>query len=143
MSIESMPEFVPPTPGGSSESFNQPSQTPNVASSSFERDRIVRSFARGKKIKTATTAVIQTRAQFVDYLRSNDMDLWTSAVEFQNSGDFIMSSYVVYPSHNNLKEPLGAFLQRYPHLAQPVMAIRDALRPMQQNMQVKTKKFYE
>jgi hypothetical protein len=68
------------------------------------------------------------------------MDLYTSAVEFQHSGDFIMSSYIVYTNYNNYQEPLATFLQRYPQFQQAVIAIRDRLRPAQQNMQVLTPK---
>jgi hypothetical protein len=141
-----MPEFIPPMPqqftpptrGDNGANINQANNY-NVAAST-ERERLFRSVARSNKIKGATSAVIQTRAQLVQYLRQNGLDLWTSAIEFQQSADFIVSSYVVYPKHNNFKETLSAFLQRYPNLQPVAIAIRDQLRPAAANMQVVTPK---
>jgi hypothetical protein len=65
--------------------------------------------------------------------------LLTSAVEFQQSGDFIHSSYVVYLNHGRFKESLGEFLSRYPQMSQQVEAINEQLKPVQTKMQVLTK----
>lgn len=95
-----------------------------------------RSVARSVKIKAAATKVINTRAQFKKYLNQNGMDLYTSAVEFQQTKDFIFSSYVIYLNYNGFQEPLSSFLQRYPQLQQPVMQIRDRLRNVADDMEV-------
>ena len=138
--IPSMPQqFTPPSSGDSGNVNINQANNFNVAASS-ERERLFRSVARSNKIKGATSTVIQTRSQLVQYLRQNGLDLWTSAIEFQQTADFIVSSYVIYPKHNNFKEPLGAFLQRYPNLQAVAVAIRDQLRPAAGNMQVVTPK---
>lgn len=134
-----MPSYTPPSGDGSG-NINQ-SQGFNLAPSS-ERDRVARSVARSAKIRTATSAVVQTRAQFVAYLKQGGLDLWTSAVEFQSTADFILSSYVIYTNHNNFKEPLTQFLQRYPNLQSVANSIKDQLRPTAVNMQVVTPKGY-
>jgi hypothetical protein len=129
-------DFTPPTPGsgdpsaGSSGSFNQAPRT--------ERDRIIKSVARSRKVKAAASAVIQTRSQFVQYLRQGGLDLVTYAVTFQKTGDFILSSSVVYPKHQGYREPLAQFLQRYPNLQAAAIAIRDQLKPLQNQMDVKS-----
>ncbi|MEM1312793.1 MAG: hypothetical protein AAGF07_05020 [Patescibacteria group bacterium] len=129
------PQFIPPS--GAEVQNGNINQTANFnVAPSTERERILRSVTRSTKIKSATTSVIQTRAQLVQYLRQNGLDLWTSAVEFQNSHDFILSSYVIYPKHNNFKEPLQAFIDRYPNLKPVAIAIRDQLKPAGQSMQV-------
>ena len=139
--------FAPPTPqapqipsGNNSGNLPQQSNYAPHQESRESQGEFGRSVARSAKIKQATTGIIRTRSQFKQYLLQNGMDLYTSAVEFQQTGDFILSSYAVYLQHNNYKEPLGEFLQRYPNLQVPVMNIRDQLRPMQQSMQVLTPK---
>jgi hypothetical protein len=139
--------FTPPMPqmpqmpsGGDSNSFNSAPQQNNFGPSQEKQSQWTRSVARSAQIKNATNTVIKSRSQFKAYLQQNGMDLYTSAVEFQHSGDFIMSSYIVYTNYNNYQEPLATFLQRYPQFQQAVIAIRDRLRPAQQNMQVLTPK---
>jgi hypothetical protein len=130
------PPQIPQGPVGA------PNQAPNQinAPSGFEREsQLSRSVARSGKIKQAANAVIKTRADFKAYLQSNGLDLFTSAVEFQQLGDFITSSYVIYRNHGDYQEPLSAFLARYPQLQQAVVEIRDRLRPVQQYMDVKSK----
>jgi hypothetical protein len=130
--------FTPPQmPQGMGNFGNLPNQA--NAPRGFESEGSVgRSVARSGQIKQATQAVINTRSDFKNYLLSNGLDLYTSAVEFQNSGDFIASSYVIYLNHGGYQEPLSAFLQRYPQLQQPVMQIRDRLRQVQPYMNVQT-----
>jgi hypothetical protein len=133
---------MPQSSGENGQNLGAPNQS-NYAPRQESREtknEFARSVARSGKIKQATSAIIRTRSQFKQYLLQNGMDLYTSAVEFQQSGDFIMSSYIVYLQHNNLKEPLFQFLQRYPNLQQPVINIRDQLSSAQQNMQVLTPK---
>jgi hypothetical protein len=139
-----MPEFIPqmPTqqfvpPSGGDTNGGNINQAPNFnVAPSTERERLLRSVARSTKIKSATTSVIQTRSQLVQYLKQNGLDLWTSAVEFQKSHDFIVSSYVIYPKHNNFKEALVEFLKRYPNLQPVAAAIRDQLKSAGPDMQV-------
>lgn len=99
-----------------------------------------KSVARSAKIKSATGAIIKTRQDFKNFLLQNGMDLFTSAVEFQQTGDFILSSYILYKNFNDFKEPLASFLQRYPQLQQSVIQIRDSLRPVQKDMEILTPK---
>lgn len=132
-----MPPQPASAPSSSDTGLNQP-QLANIPAATEQQKQIARSVARGRKIRAATSTVIQTRGQLVSYLRQNGLDLLTSSLEFQQTGDFITSSYVVYPSHGNLKEPLVEFLRRYPSLQEPILAIRDSLRPLQDQMQVRT-----
>jgi hypothetical protein len=134
-----MAEFAPPQeyfpPAGGNADATSPSIS-NVSPGQEFQKQWARSVARSAKIKNATTTITHTRSQFVQYLRQGGLDLWTSAVEFQQTGDFIISSYVIYPKHNDFKEPLAQFLRRYPNLQPAAIAIRDAVRPAQSNMQV-------
>jgi len=147
MSQEFVPpnfEAVPNQPSnpGQNGNFNAPN-LPNSAPRQENREQMgqfAKSVARSAKIKKATTSIIKTRQDFKNYLLQNGMDLFTSAVEFQATGDFIKSSYVIYKNHQNYQESLVDFLTRYPNLQQPVMQINEQLRPQQQNMQVLTPK---
>lgn len=82
---------------------------------------------KSRAIRNVTQAIIKTRAQLKKYLQNSGLDLYTSAVEFKQTGDFILSSYVVYPKHDNQKEALKDFLKRYPDLSQACLYIRDNL----------------
>ena len=137
--------FLPPMPQNVSipngdPSFNAAPNTSNVAPSNEKQSQWSRSVARSAQIKRATSAVITTRSQFKTYLQQNGMDLFTSAVEFQQNGDFILSSYILYKNYKNYQEPVASFLQRYPQLQEAVIAIRDRLRPAAANMKVATPK---
>jgi len=141
--------FMPPqmpqmqqTLGGNNPGGN-PNSAPNVSNYAPNQEQMGRwqqSVARSAKIKKATGSIIKTRADFKNYLLQNGMDLFTSAIEFQRSGDFVMSSYILYKNYNDYKEPLAVFLQRYPQLQQPVILIRDMLKNSQQDMQIVTPK---
>jgi|GEM_PF-2047019 len=133
-----MPQNLPPVGGDSN--FNSAPNVINVAPAAESQSQWTRSVARSAQIKQATTAVITTRSQFKSYLQQNGMDLFTSAVEFQQNGDFILSSYIIYKNYKNYQEPLASFLQRYPQLQEPVIAIRDRLRPAAGHMKVTTPK---
>lgn len=139
----SQPSFqgpsMPSNPGQNSNFPQQNNYAPRQESRETKNE-FARSLQRSAKIKKATSSIIKTRSEFKQYLLQNGMDLYTSAVEFQQNGDFIMSSYVVYTNHNSYKEPLKQFLERYPNLQQPVINIRDQLFASQQNMQVLTPK---
>lgn len=134
--------FVPPMPqmpaqvagsgfGSAPNQINQPASTE-------QQGQWAKSVARSANIRQATGTVIKTRSQFKAYLKQNGMNLVTSAVEFQATGDFIASSYVEYINYDNMSEPLGQFLSRYPQLQQAAIEIRDRLRPVQGQMQVIT-----
>lgn len=94
--------------------------------------------ARSRQTRQAAKTIIATRSQFKAYLQASGLDLYTSAVEFQRTGDFIMSSYVTYPKNGGFQEPLASFLQRYPQLQAIAVNIRDHLRPVQSQMQIVT-----
>jgi hypothetical protein len=129
--------FVPPNIGNSADANGQ--GTPNVANIAPGQERnnqILRTVAKSQKIRKATSTIIKSRAQFKAYLQQNGLDLFTSAIEFQTTGDFILSSYVRYPNYNNYLEPLTSFLPRYPNLIAPVTAIRDQLRGAKGDMDV-------
>lgn len=137
--------FLPPMPQNFAPSSEDPNinaapNVSNVAPGSERQNQWARSVARSAQIKHATSAVITTRSQFKTYLQQNGMDLFTSAVEFQQNGDFILSSYILYKNYKNYQEPLASFLQRYPQLQEAVIAIRDRLRPAATHMKVVTPK---
>jgi hypothetical protein len=111
----------------------------NIASGQEQQNNIASSVQRGKALQKAIQTVISSREDLVQYLRSAGLDLVTSGVEFQDTGDFIQSSYVVYPSHNNQKEALRSFINRYPQLKDSIEAINQTLRPVQTYMQIRTK----
>ncbi|MEI6729083.1 MAG: hypothetical protein WCK98_05565 [bacterium] len=138
--------FAPPVPQfqapnqGDPNGVNGGPQFNNTGPGQESQSQWTRSVARSARIRSATSTIIKTRGQFKAYLQSNGMDLYTSAVEFQHTGDFILSSYILYSNYNNYKEPLAAFLQRYPTMQQPVIAIRDSLISVKGSMQVITPK---
>jgi len=137
------PTFEAPASGDSQGNYNSAPNQNNSAPRQEGREaqgQWAKSVGRSKVIKQATNFVIKTRSQFKVYLQGQGMDLYTSAVEFQESGDFIASSYVIYRNYQDYKEPLFSFLQRYPSLQQPVLNIRDSLAPAKSHMQVITKK---
>jgi hypothetical protein len=101
-----------------------------------------KSVARSRSTRQATKVIINTRADFKEYLAQYNLGLVTSAVEFQRNGDFIASSYIVYLTEDNKKEPLRSFLKRFPQLQEAVQKIRDSLRPVQNKMQVITRPSY-
>jgi hypothetical protein len=104
-------------------------QSPNTFSKSVQRSKV---------IKKTTSSIISSREDFAMYLRKSRLDLLTSAIIFQETGDFINSSYIVYMDHNNTKEPLALFLQRYPDLLEPIQKINESLKPLQSSLQIKT-----
>lgn len=126
--------FAPPS-GGNAGDFNAPSVA-NIAPGQERNNQVLKTVAKSQRIRRATSSIIRSRSEFKVYLQQNSLDLYTSAVEFQATGDFILSSYIRYPLHNNYLEPLGSFLQRYPNLVGPVSAIRDQLRPVKNDMDV-------
>jgi hypothetical protein len=109
---------------------NMPSSVNQV--SGFERqNNFARSVQKSRAVKQAARIVITTREELTNYLRQSNLDLLTSSVEFKETGDFVASSYVVYKDHNNFKENLSIFIERYPALKPAVQAIAEKLRPSQ------------
>jgi hypothetical protein len=104
-------------------------QSPNTFSKSVQRSKV---------IKKTTNSIISSREDLVIYLRKSRLDLLTSAVIFQETGDFIVSSYIIYLDHNNTKEPLAMFLQRYPNLLEPIQKINSDLKPLQNSLQIRS-----
>lgn len=136
MNTPNIPKNIPTS---ASNSLNLPSQS-NLVGSGLERinNTFSNSVQRSKVIKKATASIISTRGDFVVYLRKSRLDLLTSAVVFQDTGDFIISSYIIYLDHNNTKEPLSSFLQRYPNLIEPIQKINDSLKSLQSNLKIKS-----
>jgi hypothetical protein len=144
-----IPQNIPQTPSqtaGGNESGYTPNQI-RQAPSFEQQSQVLKVAARGKKIKAGATAIINTRQDLKSYLANNGIELYTSAIDFQETGDFILSSYVVFKAYNGYQETLANFLQRYPQLQQSVEIIRDKLRPAQAYMEVSTKvqvpKYYD
>lgn len=127
--------FAPPGGGGDSGGPNI-SNTAGIAPGQEKLTGWAKSVAKSQTTRAATTTIKFTRSQFKVFLNQNGMDLITSAVEFQKNGDFIFSSYVLYKTHPNIKEPLSLFLKRYPQYQSAAIAIRDHLKPLQANMQI-------
>jgi hypothetical protein len=98
-----------------------------------------RSISRSKRIKAAAKTIIATRQDLADYLAQGGLKLLTSSIEFQQTGDFIRSSYVIYTQHNDVSEPLANFLERYDFLKEVAEKINQDLKPTQGQMQVLTK----
>jgi hypothetical protein len=133
------PNIPRSNPSAPSNGPQQPNQS-NVAGAGFEQspNTFSKSVQRSKVIKKATSGIISSREDFTLYLRKSRLDLLTSAVIFQETGDFIESSYIVYLDHNNTKEPLASFLQRYPNLLEPIQKINDSLKPLQSSLQIRS-----
>ena len=113
--------------------------TPNRVgmSPSQEREKRHRQMiSNSHSIRKASAKIITTRQDFKEYLINQGLDLLTSATEFQKTGDFIVSSWVIYPKHQDFKEPLEEFLIRYPQLQQAAKLIRQALKPFQKDIKV-------
>jgi hypothetical protein len=130
-----IPRNIPPA--GSGNGVNVPNQA-NIPGS-FERkeNNFGSSVQRSRTVKQATSAIISSREDFVVYLKKSGLDLLTSAIMFQETGDFIASSFVVYVNHDHVKEPLAQFIQRYPSLLEPLQRINESLKPLQGSLQIK------
>lgn len=124
--------FRPPVINNTGPS-NISSQT-NYAVSGLESNEAYRVATRARSTRQATQLIINTRSSFKKYLQQQGLNLITSSVEFRKTGDFIMSSYVVYVNHDNHRENLMEFLKRYPALQEPVIQIRNNLKNSQKLM---------
>ncbi len=92
---------------------------------------------RAKAMRPIGRKIKNTRQELVDYLAENNVGLVTSALEFQNTGDFILSSYVIYHEYRDLREPLSEFITKYPDIKSSAESIREILFPLQGQMRVK------
>ncbi len=135
----SMPQFTPPQAGGDPNNTNSAPNISNSGPRQESQSQWSRSVSRGKAVKKATSTVINTRSELVSFFRKSGLDLMTSAVEFQANGDFIQSSYVIYPQQNNFKESLSDFLLRYPTIKPAATTINERLKSVQSQMQVISK----
>jgi hypothetical protein len=106
----------------------------NIPSGQEKQNDFAQALARSTVVKQATTAIINSRADLITWLRSHNLDLVTSATKFQNTGDFIQSSYVVYAK--NQMEPLQDFVSRNQALESAVQSINHQLKAQQSNMNV-------
>jgi hypothetical protein len=92
-----------------------------------------------KKVQTARKAskiIIKTREELSQYLLKQRIKLVTSAVEFQKTGSFLQSSYVLYLDFGNASEKLNEFIKRYPTLVESVNQINKNLKGYQGMMQL-------
>ena len=136
--MNQIPQFIPPVQSTPNTSSTETPNQPNVPGSFEKQSQQARTATRSRKVRAATNQIINSRASFANYLAQGGLGLLTSSIEFQQNGDFILSSYVVYPDHKNFKEPLPQFLSRYPELQQSVIAINDQLKPLQGDMEIIT-----
>ena len=121
----------------SADSLNLAPSSNNQPSGFEKQNNWARSVQRSKIFKQGASVVINTRLQLVNYLKQSNLDLLTSSIEFEETGDFILSSYVMYKDHNNFKESLTIFIDRYPALKPAVEVIRERLRPIQNQLKIK------
>ncbi len=131
--IPQAPRNIPKTLSGNESSPNI-SNTPG----GFEQkeNSAAAAISRSQSVRQATGAIINTREGFVKFLNDNGLDLLTSAVKFQKTGDFIYSSIIIHTNSGGQTEPLSEFLTRYPQLTENVEKIRDSLSSSQSNMNV-------
>jgi hypothetical protein len=127
-----MPSSNPVTP----DSFRQFPNQSNIASGLEKEGTFTRSIQKSRAFKQAANVVISTRQQLAEYLKQSKLDLLTSSIEFAKTGDFIISSYVVYTEYAGYKENLSVFVERFPALRQSVEALRDKLRPVQNSLNI-------
>jgi hypothetical protein len=127
--IPNIPKNIPQ--GTSVTGSNIPNQSNIPGSFEQKENSFSKSVQKSKTVKRAAATIISSREDFVAYLKKGGLDLLTSAVLFQESGDFIQSSFVIYTNHNNVKEPLSEFLLRYPNLVSPLEKINNDLRGLQ------------
>lgn len=130
--------FQPPSP--QPRNMEVPNQQFEAPTGIEGKGELSRSVVRSYTIRKATNTIITTRDELAAYLLQYNIKLLTSSVEFQQSGDFLTSSYVLFEYQGNITESLEAFLKRYPSLVETVEKIRQTLRPIQSIMQVTTPK---
>lgn len=111
---------------------NNSEKSPNLGNnpkSSVEKEgSFTRSLSRSKSVKHATKFVIHTRKDLQEFLAKQNIKLITSALEYQQTQDFIQSSYVVFEKYKDHQESLKEFLERYPQLKETVEQINQKLK---------------
>ncbi len=125
-------------PNNTQENLQTPNQN-NISPGQERQKSWGNAVSRSQTTRKGTQTIRSVRAGFQNFLRQNGMDLVTSALEFQENGDFIASSYIIYTNHNNYKVPLGQFLGQYPQFVDSCVQIRDYLRQVQNQIQVNTR----
>jgi len=141
------PEYLPPMPqqpysppNGAVNGDARFGQMPNQsqAPSGVEQEGPwQKSIRRSKQTRAATKQVIHTRKDLEQYLANQGIKLLTSATEFQESGNFLTSSYVVFTGFENYRERLVDFLVRYPQLRPIVEAISVSIQPISRDLHIK------
>lgn len=115
--------FIPSNNSESSPNLSNQSKAGAEKEGSFNQ-----SVARSKTVKQAAGFIIHTRQQLVDFLAKQNIKLLTSALEYQQTGDFVTSSYVVFSKFKNHQETLVEFLARYPQIVASVNQINEQLK---------------
>jgi len=136
--VPAMPQqsYAPPN-GVSGLSQSQMPNQSQAPSSQEQEGSWQKSVRRSKQTRAITKQIINSRKDLENYLANKNIQLLTSATEFQQTGNFIMSSYVVFLDFDNYKESLFTFLQRYPQLQTAVEAIAQYLYPTSKDLNVK------
>lgn len=101
-------EFAPPSLDSGVQN------TTNTFRSGESRESFQQSANKARAIRSHVTKVITSREELAKYLLQYGLQLLTSAVEYEQTSDFIASSYILYMKHNNYLEPLKVFLERFP-----------------------------
>jgi hypothetical protein len=128
------PSFTPPS--GDDGAFNTNINQPKNAPASERMTSWQKAIKRSHSTRKAVNVVLKSREELAKYLLERGIKLLTSAIIFQQTGDFILASKLRYLNHGSSEESLLNFLKRYPELQQTVNAIKDSLRKEQNNMQV-------
>lgn len=111
--------FIPPNGQNMGGNFNQSGAERGV-------EKLQQNIRQAKHIRSTLGHVVHSRASLVATLKQWNIDLVTSAKELDETGDFVTSSYVIYRNHNDFKETLFSFLQRYPDFAAQIKQIEDS-----------------
>jgi hypothetical protein len=110
-------------------------QNNNVANTPANKETASnRVVTKSHQIKKVTSNVTRTRASFKKFLRGFDIDLLTSLVLLNQTGDFVESSIVIYLKNNNYTESLGLFVKRYPQYLEPVTQIAKVIKNLNQKV---------
>lgn len=123
MSHESTQQMIaPPSLQSGGNVSNQ-----NQYRSGESKESYIQSVQQSRTVRATVGQVVQTRAQFVALLANYRLGLVTSAREFDTTGDFVRSSYIVHLDHNSQREPLDAFCDRYPDFIPHAHAVAQLL----------------
>lgn len=116
---------------------NKLNQNPNTPGNTETiNESFSRSVSNSHHIRAAATTIINTREDLANVLKNQHIELLTKATVFSRTGDFIESSYVVYTKFKNHREPLSAFLERYPQIKPFAQKINEDLRPHKNSLKI-------